>query len=193
MEMSDEEGEGKKGNRVLVDLRSQDRDMRVPNMPPMPPPGPLHRHSTDMDMRMMPGPGGSINQMVSHFVMPRKYFINLIKASIITFTSSNNVEQGPQRGGNLGSDLHGVDTRPPPPPPPLPPGFHSGPPNFQQNQSDFRHNKPIDFRPNQPFHPNQQDFRPNHSFPPPQQDFPPGPPEFEFFDNPHGRLVSRFI
>ncbi|XP_058790211.1 uncharacterized protein LOC131663689 isoform X2 [Phymastichus coffea] len=159
MEMSDEEGEGKKGNRVLVDLRSQDRDMRVPNMPPGPPPGPpQHHHTADMDMRMMPGPGGPpVNPM------------------------------GLQRGGNVGPDLHGVDTRPPPPPPPPPPGFHPGQINFQQNQSDFRHNKSMDFRPNQPFHPNQQEFRPNQSFPPPQQDFPPGQLEFEFFDSPHGR------
>lgn len=66
MEMSDEESENKKGNRGnLVDVRAQDRDMRVPNMPPLPPPGPQHHHSTDMDMRMMPGPGGSMNAMVS--------------------------------------------------------------------------------------------------------------------------------
>lgn len=61
MEMSDEEGENKqKSNRVLVDVRSQDRDMRVPNMPPAPPPNPQHHHGgSDMDMRLMPGPGSA--------------------------------------------------------------------------------------------------------------------------------------
>ncbi|XP_057330980.1 regulation of nuclear pre-mRNA domain-containing protein 2 isoform X2 [Microplitis mediator] len=54
MEMSDEEVDGpgvKQKNRVLVDLRSQDRDMRInpQQQPPMPP-----RH--DMDMRMIPLP-----------------------------------------------------------------------------------------------------------------------------------------
>lgn len=62
MEMSDEEGENKqKGNRVLVDVRSQgDRDMRVPNMPPAPPPVITSHHAVDMDMRMIQ-PGGPMN------------------------------------------------------------------------------------------------------------------------------------
>lgn len=62
MEMSDEEGESKKA-RMLVDMRSQDRDMRVSNMPPSMPPGPQHHHTADMDMRMM-GPGGPMGAMV---------------------------------------------------------------------------------------------------------------------------------
>lgn len=64
MEMSDEESENKKANRMLMDLRSQDRDMRVPpNLPPPPLPGPLH-HGADMDMRLMPAPGGPMNALV---------------------------------------------------------------------------------------------------------------------------------
>lgn len=95
----------------------------------------------------------------------------------------------PQRGGN-NSELRGVDTRPPPPPPPLP-SFHQGQPNFQPNQPDFRHNKSMDFRPNQSFS-NQQDFRPNQSYPPAAQsiDFPPVPQDFEFFDNQLARFVK---
>lgn len=51
MEMSDDEADGpsaKQKNRVLVDLRAQDRDMRITQPPPPP------RH--DMDMRMIPLP-----------------------------------------------------------------------------------------------------------------------------------------
>lgn len=84
--------------------------------------------------------------------------------------------------------MRGVDTRPPPPPPPPLPAFHQGQPNFQ-NQSDFRHGKSLDFRPNQPFHQNQQDFRPNQNYPsnPPMQDFHQAPQDFDFYDGPHGR------
>ncbi|KAL7303317.1 hypothetical protein TKK_0004507 [Trichogramma kaykai] len=59
MEMSDEEAESKKANRVLVDLRSQDRDMRISNLPPVPPPSGMSRSNVkDMDMRTAPT-GGS--------------------------------------------------------------------------------------------------------------------------------------
>ena len=98
------------------------------------------------------------------------------------------VYRNEQRGGNLGPELRGVDTRPPPPPP-LPP-FHQGQPNFQQNQSEFRHNKQIDFRSNQPpFHPNQPDFRPNQNYPPsqPMQDFHhQSSQDFDFYEGQQG-------
>lgn len=65
MEMSDEESDGiKQKNRVLVDLRSQDRDMRNPQ-PSIPP-----RH-LDMDMRMIPLPTNT--QMTRPPLPPSQY------------------------------------------------------------------------------------------------------------------------
>jgi hypothetical protein len=67
MEMSDEENENKqKANRVLVDVRSQDRDMRVSNMLPASSSG-SHHHAADMDMRLMSTGGNNMNAMVQIF------------------------------------------------------------------------------------------------------------------------------
>ncbi|XP_033331838.1 uncharacterized protein LOC117223588 isoform X1 [Megalopta genalis] len=52
MEMSDDETDSKPKGRVLVDVRSQDRDMRVGNPPPS--------QHMDMDMRMIPLPSGQM-------------------------------------------------------------------------------------------------------------------------------------
>ena len=98
--MSDEESEKQKSNRILVDVRSQDRDMRCP----VPHNSSVQRHNADMDMRIMPGASGS------------------------THISSS---------GHLGTNLQGLDTRPPPPPPPLP-SFHAN--DFPKNQSSFQSN-----------------------------------------------------
>lgn len=53
MEMSDDETDSKPKGRVLVDLRSQDRDMRVGNQS-------ASAQHLDMDMRMIPLPAGQM-------------------------------------------------------------------------------------------------------------------------------------
>ncbi|KAJ8678406.1 hypothetical protein QAD02_014193, partial [Eretmocerus hayati] len=60
MEMSDEESENKKTNRMHI---SQDRDMRLPNINSVPPVEPRNRNPSDMDMRMVPSPRSSMVTM----------------------------------------------------------------------------------------------------------------------------------
>lgn len=91
MEMSDEESENKKANRMLMDLRSQDRDMRIPpSLPPPPPPGPL-LHGADMDMRLMPAPGVPPSAMVSIFTFDESVFYIVLDTSAIIKPSMKDV------------------------------------------------------------------------------------------------------
>ncbi|KZC04882.1 Regulation of nuclear pre-mRNA domain-containing protein 2 [Dufourea novaeangliae] len=151
MEMSDDETDSKPKGRVLVDVRSQDRDMRVGNPPPS--------QHMDMDMRMiplpsgqMPGPHGSMMQDV-HMMHsgpppppppPPQFHPN---------QGSFHQDQGEFRH-NPSSDFH-----------PSQSGFHQNrpPPSFLQNQQDFG---PQDFhqmRGQPDFPPQDFEYRENHN------------------------------
>lgn len=153
MEMSDDENDSKPKGRVLVDLRSQDRDMRV---------GPSLSTSShlDMDMRMIPLPSGQMpgsrSQLPSQDVRlmhagppppppPLQFHQNQAgfrQEQSDFHRSSQSVDFRPSQ-----SSFH--QNRPPLPPPPL---------NFLQSSQDFHQNQ-RDFRPHQQdFHPSQQDF-----------------------------------
>ena len=78
MEMSDDECETKKGNRILVDLRSQDRDSRQPNLPTIKALSTvLQPNASDMDMRILPGINISENSAVSFFIFIYVYVLQL--------------------------------------------------------------------------------------------------------------------
>ncbi|XP_066590062.1 uncharacterized protein [Prorops nasuta] len=140
MEMSDEESDNKQKGRVLVDVRTQDRDMRVP----LSSQGAQSKHM-DMDMRMIPLPSGQMpsaprNQMMSDVrpmhpgppLPPPSQF----HQSQSGFHSSQEFRRNPP------IDFHSN------------PNFHQNPPpNFLPNQSDFRSGQQ-EF----PHHQNQQDF-----------------------------------
>lgn len=145
MEMSDDETDNKPKGRVLVDLRSQDRDMRIG--------GPPSSH-LDMDMRMIPLPTGQMpgsrGQLQDMHLMhsgppppPPPPFHQ---------GQSNFRQEQPDFHCNQSVNFH-----------PNQPNFHQNrpPPNFLSNQQDF--------------HPNQQDFhqlhQPQQDFHQPQQDF----------------------
>ena len=141
MEMSDDETDSKPKGRVLVDVRPQDRDMRVGN-----PSGPSQH--MDMDMRMIPLPSGQMpgphGQMMQDVHMmhsgpppppppPPQFHPN---------QPSFHQDQSDFRH-NPSGDFHSSQSN-----------FHQNrpPPSFLQNQQDF----------------GQQDFHPMHQ---PQSEF----------------------
>lgn len=144
MEMSDDEADGKqKGNRVLVDLRPQDRDMR----PLLPPPG----HHLDMDMRMIPLPSGQMPLLQgqdSHG----------IRQNQSQFHHNQQDFRGNQlnfRGNHM--EFHQNQQ----------PNFHQNQQIEFRHDSNVRQNQPPNFHPNQQeFYQNQQEFRQNQ-----QQEF----------------------
>ncbi|XP_012543177.1 uncharacterized protein LOC105840707 isoform X2 [Monomorium pharaonis] len=144
MEMSDDETDSKpKGGRVLVDLRLQDRDMRVGA-----PPSSHH----DMDMRMIPLP---VEQMPG----PRD---NQLMQDIHLMRS------GPPPPPPLPPFQHQTQSGFRQEQPEF---LHCKQPiEFHPNQPKFQQNRPPNFlsRNQQDFHSNQQEFRPLHQS---QQDF----------------------
>lgn len=168
MEMSDDEVDGKQksgGSRVLVDLRPQDRDLRVSQ----PPPG----HHPDMEMRMIPLPSG---QMPSHPPLLQTPDSHSIRQNLGQFHHGQ--QQQDFRVNQL--NFHQNRTE-----------FHQNQQNFHQNsQPEFRHNTEPTGRTNQlkNFHQNQQEFYPNQ-----QQDFRQNQQqqEFEFKENQNRRRISQ--
>lgn len=130
MEMSDDETDNKPKSRVLVDLRSQDRDMRI---------GALSSSSShmDMDMRMIPLSSGQISGPRGSQLIQD---VHLMRSAPPPppppqFQSSFRQEQSEFSHRNQAID------------------FHTNQPNFHQNRP------PPNFLPNQQnFHPNQQEF-----------------------------------
>ena len=173
MELSDDETEGKqKGRGVLVDVRSQDRDMRAPIS--MPPPS----HHMDMDMRMIPLPAGCGPQDVQNIHQappppppPPQQFHHRppdFNRAPPDFQQNNSMDFRPNQG----------NFRP------------NAPLTFNSNRQDFPPNQQ-DFPPNQEFPPDQEDFPTNQqSFVPNQQNFPPihqdfNPDQQDFPPNQH--------
>ncbi|XP_054012588.1 uncharacterized protein LOC128894696 isoform X1 [Hylaeus anthracinus] len=157
MEMSDDETDSKPKGRVLVDVRSQDRDMRIGN-----PPG--SSQHMDMDMRMIPLPAGQMpgshGQMMQDVRMmhsgpppppppPPQFHPG----------QSFHQDQSDFRH-NPAADFH-----------PSQSNFHQNrpPPSFLQNQQDFGQQ---DFHPmhsNQPDFPQDFEYRDNHNLRPTQE------------------------
>lgn len=142
MEMSDDETDSKPKGRVLVDVRSQDRDMRIGV-----PSGSSH---LDMDMRIiplpsgqLPGPrGGGQDMRLMHSGPPPPPLPQFQRQDQGGFR---------QEQPEFSHRNQSVD-------------FRSNQPNFRQNRP------PSNFMPNQQdFHSNQQDFHQLHQFQ--QQDF----------------------
>ncbi|XP_034940360.1 uncharacterized protein [Chelonus insularis] len=144
MEMSDEETEGtKQKNRVLVDVRPQDRDSR-----PIPaPPQPIPPHHIDMDMRMMPIPN---NPLIRGQMPPDMHNVHPgpIPGASFHHSQDFNVNQPPDFNRNPEEFSSNLNCRPN-----LPrPGF------MPNQQSEF----PPDFQPQQDFHqprPEMYDFQ----------------------------------
>lgn len=173
MEMSDDETDSKPKSRVLVDLRSQDRDMRV-GMPPS-----TTTSHLDMDMRIISLPAGQIpssrgGQLVQdvHLMhsgppppppLSQQQFQHQNQGGFrqeqVEFSHRN-----PQSG-----DFHRNQ-----------PNFHQNrlpPPNFLANQQDFHSNQLEEFH---QLHQSQQDFH--------------QPQDFEYRDREHSiRLKQDFL
>ncbi|XP_076171070.1 uncharacterized protein LOC143148540 isoform X2 [Ptiloglossa arizonensis] len=159
MEMSDDESDSKPKGRVLVDVRSQDRDMRIGN------PSASSQHM-DMDMRMIPLPAGQMpgshGQMMQDVRMmhsgpppppppPPQFHPG---------QPSFHQDQTDFRH-NPSADFH-----------PSQSNFHQNrpPPNFLQNQQDFGQQEFHQMHQNQPDFPQQEfDYRDNHNLRPNQE------------------------
>lgn len=149
MEMSDDESDSKPKGRVLVDLRSQDRDMRIG--------GSLSSSShLDMDMRMIPLPAGQMPGSRGQLVQD----VRLMHAGPPPPPLPPQFHQSQSGFRQEQSDFHrgqSVDFHP------NQSNFHQNrpPPNFLQSSQDF-HRSPPDFRSHhqsqQDFHSSQQDF-----------------------------------
>ncbi|XP_011167717.2 uncharacterized protein LOC105201415 [Solenopsis invicta] len=132
MEMSDDETDNKPKGRVLVDLRLQDRDMRV-GAPP------LSHH--DMDMRMIPLPIGQMPGPRDNQLMQDVHLMRSGPPPPPPLPPFQHQNQGGFRQEQP-MDFH-----------PNQPKFQQNrPPNFLRNQPDFHSNQP-EFR-----HQQQQDF-----------------------------------
>lgn len=156
MEMSDDETDSKSKSRVLVDLRSQDRDMRV-GMPPS------TTSRLDLDMRIslptgqIPGSrGGQLQDM------------HLMHSGPPPLSQQfQHQGQGGFRQEQPEREFHRNQSG----------DFHRNQPNFHQNRLP-----PPNFLPNQQdFHPNQQEFHQLHQS---QQDFHQSQ-DFEYRDREH--------
>ncbi|KAM0736525.1 Regulation of nuclear pre-mRNA domain-containing protein 2 [Formica fusca] len=161
MEMSDDETDSKPKNRVLVDLRSQDHDMRVG----MPPSATSH---LDMDMRIISLPAGQIPGSRGGQLGQDVHLMHSGPPPPPSLSQQQFQHQG--QGGfrqeqpefshrNQSGDFHRNQ-----------PNFHQNrlpPPNFLPNQQDF--------------HPNQQEFHQLHQS---QQDFHQSQ-DFEYRDREH--------
>lgn len=156
MEMSDDETDSKPKGRVLVDVRSQDRDMRVGN------PSASSQHM-DMDMRMiplpagqMPGSHGQIMQDV-HMMHSGPPPPPPPPPQFHPGQPSFHQDQTDFRH-NSATEFHPAQTN-----------FHQNrpPPNFIQNQPDFGQQ---DFHQMQPEFPKQEfEYRENHALRPNQE------------------------
>ncbi|XP_043472767.1 uncharacterized protein LOC122505321 isoform X2 [Leptopilina heterotoma] len=176
MELSDDENEVKqKGRGVLVDVRTQDRNMRPP------PPVPETSHHMDMDMRMIPLPGGCGPQDVHNIhqappppppPLPSQQFHH----RSADFQQNNPIEFR-QNEGNFQSEGH-------PPFNAIREDFPSNLQNFPSNRENFT-SLQQNFGPNtQNFPPNVQNFSQNLlNF---HQDFHTGH-DFDYRDNQHER------
>lgn len=147
MEMSDDETDSKPKGRVLVDLRSQDRDMRVG----------LSSSHLDMDMRMIPLPTGQMPGSRGQLVQD----VHLMHAGPppppppppqFHQGQSGFRQEQTEFHRNQSVDFHGNQQN-----------FHQNrpPPNFMQSSQDF-HSNQQDFhslhQSQQDFHQSQQDF-----------------------------------
>ncbi|EZA60065.1 uncharacterized protein LOC113563395 isoform X2 [Ooceraea biroi] len=155
MEMSDDETDSKPKARVLVDLRSQDRDMRIG-----PPSSSSH---LDMDMRMISLPSGQMprgGQLVQD--------VHLMRPGPPPPLPPQFQHQGQ---GGFRQEQPEFSHRN------QPVDFHPNQPNFPQNRP------PPNFLPSnqQDFHPNQQEF---HQLQQPQ-DFHQSQQDFEYHDREH--------
>lgn len=140
MEMSDDENDSKPKGRVLVDLRLQDRDMRVGAPPPS-------HH--DMDMRMIPLP---IGQMPGPRDSQLMQDIHLMRSGPPPPPPLPQFQHQGQGGFRQEPEFSHCKQ---------PTDFHPNQPKFQQNRPpNFLRNQQ-DFHSNQEFHQlhqSQQDF-----------------------------------
>lgn len=156
MEMSDDENDSKPKGRVLVDLRSQDRDMRVG--------APLSSSShLDMDMRMIPLPVGQMPGSRGQLVQD----VRLMHAGPPPPPPLPQFHQSQSGFRQEQSDFHRGQSA----------DFHSSQSNFHQNRPP-----PNFLQSSQDFHQNQPDFRSHHQS---QQDFHPSQQDFEYRDRQH--------
>lgn len=143
MEMSDDENDSKPKGRVLVDLRSQDRDMRI---------GASTSSHLDMDMRMIPLPAGQMPGSRGQLVQD----VRLMHAGPPPPPPLPQFHQGQGGFRQEQSDFHrgqSVDFHP------SQSNFHQNrpPPNFLQSSQDFHQNQ-------QDFRQHQQDFHSSQDF-----------------------------
>lgn len=146
MEMSDDETDSKPKGRVLVDLRSQDRDMRISA------PSSSSSH-LDMDMRIIPLPGGPGSNS------SRRSLGGQLVQDVHLMHTGPPPQLLPQFHQNQSGFRQDQSE------------FHHGQPvDFHTNQLNFHQNRPP---PN--FLPSPQDFHPHHQpqqdFHQAQQDF----------------------
>ncbi|XP_015119557.1 serine/arginine repetitive matrix protein 1 [Diachasma alloeum] len=144
MEMSDEETDSKQKNRILVDVRAQDRDMR---------PGPLHH--VDMDMRVIPlpspiprNPPPDLRNMHPGPPLPP-----------LPPYRQNHPDFPPNHPNHL--NFRGNPNLPPnflPPQPDFPPDFHPNRPDMY----DFQENQHPDFHDDRRFPPDHLQQHPQH-------------------------------
>jgi len=156
MEMSDDETDSKPKGRVLVDLRSQDRDMRIG----APPSSSSH---LDMDMRMISLPSGQIPGPRSGQVVQD---VHLMRPGLPPPPPPQFQHQGQGGFRQEQSEF----------------SHHNQTVDFHSNQSNFRQNRPPpNFLSNQQdFH--QQEF---HQLQQPQQDFHQSQQDFDYHDREH--------
>ncbi|XP_017885983.1 uncharacterized protein LOC108628512 isoform X2 [Ceratina calcarata] len=152
MEMSDDETESKQKGRVLVDVRSQDRDLRVGN--------PSASQHVDMEMRMIPLPAGQmpgqimqdVHAMHSRPPPPPPPPPQFHPGQASFHQDQTEFRRNP--GTEFQSNFH--QNRPPP--------------NFIQNQQDFSQQEFHQVHQNQPdFPPQDFDYRENHTLRPGQE------------------------
>ncbi|CAK9829079.1 Regulation of nuclear pre-mRNA domain-containing protein 2, partial [Anthophora retusa] len=158
MEMSDDETDSKPKGRVLVDVRSQDRDMRVGNQ------SATSQHM-DMDMRMIPLPTGQ---------MPGSH--GQIMQDVHMMHSGPPPPPPPPPQFHPGQPFHQDQTdfrhNPSAEFHPAQSNFHQNrpPPNFIQNQQDFGQQEFHQMHQTQPEFPQQEfEYRENHSLRPNQE------------------------
>nr|XP_034178089.1 uncharacterized protein LOC117603242 isoform X1 [Osmia lignaria] len=153
MEMSDDETDSKPKGRVLVDVRSQDRDMRVNNQV-------ASSQHMDMDMRMIPLPPtgqlpGSHGQMMQDVHMMHQGPPPPPPPPPQFHPGQPFHQDQTDFRRNPSTDFHPAQSN-----------FHQNrpPPNFLQNQQDFSPQEFHQMHQNQPDFP-QQDFeyRDNHN------------------------------
>ncbi|XP_063978031.1 uncharacterized protein LOC135162955 [Diachasmimorpha longicaudata] len=145
MEMSDEETDSKQKNRILVDVRTQDRDMR---------PGPLHH--VDMDMRVIPLPS-PISRNPPPDLRAQNHQVHQ-GPSLPPLPSyrQNHPDFSPNH-----LNFRGNPNLPPnflPPQPDFPPDFHSNRPDIY----DFQENQQPDFHDDRRFPPDHLQHHPQH-------------------------------